>query len=429
MKQRKKKHTTKQNQQENRRHRNEFYMKLKQMMTLLGGAEAFDLMGDKMLGAIHKLHFHPIKVINPDDKESKTSSHNLRVINKGLSDMFHEKTVCLGKQQIPVSLYDFTVYVQTLYLLWMGAPRGMPAKAKEFQACFPLFADNFDDVLLKVAEEIDTCLHFVALDCSDFTKSVVSFVSEKSLKPEGASSDTPAGYRNFVLQQKKPETEYLELDGHKRKIYRICIFYKHIFLPMAIKAGNLGITGLMEKLPLRVFIQQHALDRVEERLGDWFLESLYVRITNPLFKKPVPADGRNSYLFPVTVEGVKLGYLKADIIGDILLVRTFLFLTNNGTPEGKKLHKLVGLQKQDKKYLGIDKLGTFVFSDMRNDEKLKALFDEAGCGSLFQVDKEFIDRSGRKEFACAEFITHYLGMDKEPEQKQEQKPEQEVNAP
>ena len=102
--------------------------------------------------------------------------------------------------------------------------------------------------------------------------------------------------------------------------------------------------------------------------------------------------------------------MKGDIIGDKLVIRTFLFLTNNGTPEGKKLHNLIGLQKADKEFLKIDKLSTFVNSDIKENEKLKALFCEAGCGDLFQLDKTVLDRSDKKEITCAEYLTQYLGM-------------------
>ena len=51
-----------------------------------------------------------------------------------------------------------------------------------------------------------------------------------------------------------------------------------------------------------------------------------------------------------------------DIIEGKIVIRTFLFVTNNGTPEGKKLAQITGLQKLDKKYLALDKLSTFMTS-------------------------------------------------------------------
>ncbi|MGV8095022.1 MAG: hypothetical protein AB2L24_24475 [Mangrovibacterium sp.] len=39
------------------------------------------------------------------------------------------------------------------------------------------------------------------------------------------------------------------------------------------------------------------------------------------------------------------------------------------------------------------------------------MFCKAGCGDLFKVDKTFLDQPDKKEFASAEFLAHYLGMD------------------
>lgn len=126
--------------------------------------------------------------------------------------------------------------------------------------------------------------------------------------------------------------------------------------------------------------------------------------------EPIPLNNERSFLFPLTFSKAKLGYLKADVIGDKLVIRTFLFITNNGTPEGKKLQELFGLQKADKKYLGIDKLSTFILSDIKENEQLKKLFCEAGCGALFKLDKTLLDNPEEKEIACAKFIANYLGI-------------------
>jgi hypothetical protein len=74
----------------------------------------------------------------------------------------------------------------------------------------------------------------------------------------------------------------------------------------------------------------------------------------------------------------------------MLVIRTFLFITNNGTPEGKKLHELVGLQKQDKKYLALDKVSTFINHDLRTNETMRRLFIEAGCGDLLELTEDNI---------------------------------------
>lgn len=62
---------------------------------------------------------------------------------------------------------------------------------------------------------------------------------------------------------------------------------------------------------------------------------------------------------------------------------------NEGTPEGTKLKELVGLEKEDAKYLMIDRVTAFLDYDIEHDLRLRTLFETAGCGSLFGYIKLF----------------------------------------
>ncbi|NJO89402.1 MAG: hypothetical protein HC831_10930 [Chloroflexia bacterium] len=105
---------------------------------------------------------------------------------------------------------------------------------------------------------------------------------------------------------------------------------------------------------------------------------------NTNFLKPKVHLFNNKLLIEfTTAEGYKLGYFSAEAIEGMIVIKTFLFLTNGGTPEGQKLEKICGLKKQDKKYWAIDKLSTFKNSDIAKTPELKSLFLEAGCSDLF----------------------------------------------
>lgn len=97
----------------------------------------------------------------------------------------------------------------------------------------------------------------------------------------------------------------------------------------------------------------------------------------------------------------------ADIIDEKIVLRTFLFLTNNGTPEGEKLHEHTGIMKEDKMYLTIDKFSSFIHSDIKYNDHIKDIFIKAGCQSLFEVDKEVYLANG-EEKALANLIENYL---------------------
>ena len=68
--------------------------------------------------------------------------------------------------------------------------------------------------------------------------------------------------------------------------------------------------------------------------------------------------GNSCTLIDFNMYEYKVGYLLITLHEDKLVIRSFLFLTNDGTLEGRKLRQLTRLEKYDKKYLGIDKLST-----------------------------------------------------------------------
>ena len=139
--------------------------------------------------------------------------------------------------------------------------------------------------------------------------------------------------------------------------------------------------------PLKVYVQLHALIRLDERLGNALCATTHMDIFYT-FEQKMPyiyTDGKFYFDFYL-LGAYKVGYLVGEIIEDDLVIRTFLFLTNNGTPESKKLNELTGFTKVDKNYLGIDKLSVFQNSDIASNEQLVELFTKAGCGSLFDIN-------------------------------------------
>lgn len=72
--------------------------------------------------------------------------------------------------------------------------------------------------------------------------------------------------------------------------------------------------------------------------------------------------------------------------------------------------------KEDIIYLAIDKLSTFIYSDIASNDRIKQLFIDAGCESLFKIDKgSFVERDDDTIAAKAEMITKYLQVDALPD--------------
>jgi hypothetical protein len=405
-----KKQSTIQNKQEEQHQRNLFYKKMQHTIAILGDASAFDLLDKKMLEFLYYSRIRPYRIIAQGDNQLKIKPKLINTINTTLNQQLHKTLIDIGQQKTRVSLYDFGVYIETLYLFWRNADLHKPEFASRFRACFPVFNDDFKETRVQALISVDQKLEVISWLYSDITSKIIRFVPERFDKTSSVYGNS-AYYNNYLIEVKDAESETLEIDGHIRTIYKVYTTKSEGFIPMTITPEKLGMDGLMQKFPLKVFIQMHAFERIEIRLGKFFRMFHYPYIIANIIKsEPIPAGNKNSFLIPVTNLTARLGYLKADVIGDKLVIRTFLFLTNNGTPEGKKLNHLAGLQKADKSYLGIDKLSTFILSDIKKDEKLKALFYEAGCGELFKLDKTLLNEPGDRELATSKFMSHYLGI-------------------
>src|SRR5207302_802619 len=79
------------------------------------------------------------------------------------------------------------------------------------------------------------------------------------------------------------------------------------------------------------------------------------------------------------------GCLVARVVGNQVVLRTFLFLTMEGTPEARELSRRLGLSRPDIEYEGLDRLETFLSPSFRADAELAELLRECGCGSLLGI--------------------------------------------
>ena len=143
------------------------------------------------------------------------------------------------------------------------------------------------------------------------------------------------------------------------------------------------------KTDLFVFIQSHALKRLKERLNLLNEEALNYALWENTHT--IKFEIYKGYLLlPFKIFKIKIGYLVANVIGDNVVFRTFLFLTHNSTPEGDLLKKISGLGKHDISYWQIDRLSTFVQLQEDNYPMLMKLFNEAGLKELSQLkDQDF----------------------------------------
>jgi len=195
----------------------------------------------------------------------------------------------------------------------------------------------------------------------------------------------PATSNTIFVHLFKPIISNLAINGRKREIIAVNRFVpRGVSLQVKFRPSAIGLQSVADD-PLPVYIQRHALQRLDERLG-LQANNVHSHLFFSLFEQPVNyVLGNSCTLIEFNMYEYKVGYLLTTLHEDKLVIRSFLFLTNDGTPEGRKLRQLTRLEKYDKKYLGIDKLSTFTAYKIHEDKELSALFHEAGCGSLLDA--------------------------------------------
>lgn len=196
-------------------------------------------------------------------------------------------------------------------------------------------------------------------------------------------------------------TVQLYLHPARKKHIKINNIYRPAFL-IGLPNLNLGMDWLKikasllrgaysgQKEELWVYVQSHARQRLNERLDLLDSSSIYYTMFQNIMDMDQFIFYKDYILFPIELHNCKVGYLVVDIIDDLVVFKTFLFITHSSTPEGDKLKEISGLSWKDISYWKIDRLSTFMKTDTEKYPGLTAMFEEAGLGDLFKLkNKEF----------------------------------------
>jgi hypothetical protein len=394
-------------------HQKNLYLKrIKDMMGIIGDESAYSLLCSFEIDMLYNCRLRPVKLKSPDSPEAVVANNDLKILNDKLTALLKETMVSLGVAQ-PISLYDFCSYIETIYLFWRNANISDFTNAGKFKDKFPVFQEEYKKRRVEAFSKLDAALGYIPYIFNDIIEELIWLESTR-FKTTDNILDTSSFYNNYIVHFEKPESILLNIDNKKRNVFRVGLSQLGCIHWMTITPMQLGRHGVLEQFPLKIYIQTHVIDRIKERLGPFFAYARYPGILRALLNKDIYSSDDGNFLIAYTYLSKKIGYLKADIFEDKLIIRTFLFITNNGTPEGKKLFKLLGVQKEDKKYLGIDKLSTFMEYDIEKDEKLKKIFDLAGCGDLFEV-KKYLSNLSDTSMQSSGYLLHYLCLDNQQE--------------
>lgn len=310
--------------------------------------------------------------------------------------------------KLDVSLVEFFSVVLTSLVILPSLLAADP----EVSSSNKLKSDELKSLLESVLGKANDAL-FDILVAFGMTKNDISKTQYYLNHKISSSASLESGLNNTIaINSYKIEPSSIIVDNMPRPAFRVGYAFPNFGIDwVSIEALALNNPHCRIDTAFNVYVQSHALQRLSERMDCFPAGLLHYNMFISLKFPKVFRDSNQNILIEFRFFDVKAGYFLADLIDDKILIKTFLFLTNNGAPEGQKLGSITGLQKFDKKYLALDRLSTFMTSEIGENETIKSLLISADCGCLLDLYErtKIISTNTPKKFD-AEFMLNYINQ-------------------
>lgn len=384
-------------------YRNEFFEKFKHILNTVCGENLFQNIPASSFDYIYKIRSHSLRPV-------AASGHKFPVylidrFKRVLSRILKDTPIVIDDNGFEISLYDFiTVAFSIIKFSYMTNDHDFEG-AEKIRTKFSqlLRSETIDN---SVRQKLANILYSLSAIQNDIGKCLYWFNYESS----GIADPSGPVHHIAYLHKYEPKSISIQINGNARPVMPLEWSQTQIGLvPMTVKPSLFNIDSPFAEIPIKIYIQNHALQRLAERIDNLDLGLVHLFVYFSFRDIKVFYDINNNLLIEYRIENSRAGYFRADLIDGMLIVRTFLFITNNSTPEGQLLEKNTGLQKLDKKHLAIDKLSTFMTSGIRDNDVLRKIFNESGCHSLFDIYEKVDEYSTKhsNQFT-AELMINYL---------------------
>jgi hypothetical protein len=360
-------------------YRADFFRKMKLIIDSVCGKDIYPLIPQSTLDDAYLCRNAPFKF--KVDENSIVSSIYLKDAKVILPHLFKDHIIQLPPHQLEITISEyFTVYM-TIMLMHTRISATSFGNALKVKEALQLFIKD-EATFVKANSYLNTILNTYSLGESDLSE-MLYWLKHDIKIPQAFPSETE---NQVTIYSVIPESITVEVDGNVRPAIRVGWAFAYVGVEwISLKPSDLGIKSSFAKIPLKTYIQSHAINRLSERIDCFETGLIQFNMYISLVKPVIAHDNNHNLLIEFNFFGTKAGYFRADIVNGIVLIRTFLFVTNNGTPEGQLLEKNTGLQMLDKKYLAIDKLSTFMTSDLDKNEEVRRIFRSSGCQCLLDL--------------------------------------------
>lgn len=191
-------------------------------------------------------------------------------------------------------------------------------------------------------------------------------------------------YSSRVLIKTPAMKKRIVIDGVKRTVIRLGGLtiggVEWATVPAKVlDAGRCDVTDLP------VFLLPKTIDSLAEKLEPFPRPATQIMLETAFRKQEFAGGPSGSRFLVVRCNRARVGYLKYRIVDNMVIGTAFLLITEYGTLEGNAIHRDFKLGKFGRSYFELDRLKTFVTTDVYNDKDLIEFFTRYGCGELFRV--------------------------------------------
>ncbi len=389
----------------NAQHKNEFLGKAKSLLLFYLKPQLFEQIPNRIFDLLYRIRCNaPIIDAAPGQKIPKEMINMSRII---FNQRWKQNQIPIVKDGPTMSIYNcFTVWM-TIWAYWNYIAGDDFPHAGEFKEALRPYMDEDEktDALLDHIYQPAQSICLINTDIGEqlyWMKYTIVF-NETKIRAEN----------RIEIYCQLPERRNITIDGNNRPIIRVGWWplYGPKIAWLTMNPAVLNINTLDPEKPIDIYIQSHALQRLRERLDS--METWLIHLTTyySLVYPVIVPSGFGYPLIEYRIGNIRAGYFTFIIVEGILLIRTFLFITNNGTPEGKKLQEVTGLGRLDKKYLAIDRISAFISSDIDESEKIKDILTQCNCESLINLNEEInkpLFLKNKSSQRTAQLIERYL---------------------
>lgn len=359
-------------------YKKEFIARLKEVINIVTCKNLSKFIPDDLYELVFENRFTQIKVLA--DSQHIIPSEVRNEIADKLSFFMKDITLSVNKYNNTLSISEYNTIGNSIRLLaaninpedFNGA-RIIRDELNVFCRDFEIFSDYF--------MKMQCALLTMGFMFTDFGKHYY-YLQYKRVNGDHIDGKT---YNYAIIYYQKAEIKHIIIDNINRPVIRLGYCFSVFDGLEWVKINQSLINKNLSDGIIDVYIQSHALIRLKERL-DCIHEKYIILALHLSFKEPkIYTDPNGKVFIEFDLFGVKTGYLLVEIIDNKLIIKTFLFITNNGTPEAKLLEENTGLKKLDKKYFALDKISTFMNSDIGQNEEVIKILSQNGCQCLIEL--------------------------------------------